>query len=227
MKYIVIGLGRFGSKLASNLTEMGHEVIGVDNHHQRLDELKDLVTSVMKMDSTNINAIKSLPLDEVDAVIVAIGEDIGSSLLTLSVIKNLNVKRIIGRAVSRMHYDIIKQMGIEEVILPLEESAKHVAYMLQFKSTAKFMEITDDYAVAELVIPPKYFGHTLNTINIKERFDLRLIAIKKPPEENIITTIFRTNHKLIIDFDMDQALGEKDILVVAGKFTGIKRFIES
>ena len=82
MKYIVIGLGYFGSKLASNLTSMGHEVIGIDKHSERLDELKDSITTVMKLDSTSINALKSLPLNDADAVIVAIGEDVGSSILT-------------------------------------------------------------------------------------------------------------------------------------------------
>jgi trk system potassium uptake protein len=227
MKYIVIGLGRFGSKLASFLTDMGHEVIGIDNHNERLDELKDSLTTVMKMDSTNINAIKSLPLDDIDAIIVAIGADIGSSILTLSILKNLKVNRIIGRAVNQMHHDILKQIGIEEVILPLEESARHVSSMLQLKNTLKLTEINDDYAIAEVNIPAKYIDHSLDAVNIHGRFDLRLIAIKTPPDENILTSIFRRNYKVNLDFETNQLLGEKDIMVIAGKLINIKRFVES
>lgn len=226
MKYIVIGLGRFGSKLASFLTDMGHEVIGVDNHGERLDELKDSITTVMKLDSTNINAIKSLPLDDVDAVIVAIGEDIGSSILTLSVLKNLDVRRIIGRAINQMHHDILKQIGIEEVVLPLDESARHVSSMLQLKNSVNMIEISDDYAVAEVNIPEKYVGHCLDTINIKDRFDLRLIAVKIPPEENILTSIFRRNFRVFLDFDAGKPLEKEDILVLAGRVVDIKRFVE-
>jgi trk system potassium uptake protein TrkA len=227
MKYIVIGLGRFGSKLASNLTDLGHEVIGIDNHNERLDELKDSLTTVMKMDSTNINAIKSLPLDDVDAVIVAIGEDIGSSILTLSILKNLKVKRIIGRAVNQIHHDILKQIGIEDVVLPLEESARHVSSMLQLKNTLKLTEINDDYSIAEVNIPAKYIGHCLDAININTRFDLRLIAVKIPPQEKLLTSIFRRNYKVYMDYDINQPLGEKDILVISGKLIDIKRFVES
>jgi trk system potassium uptake protein TrkA len=225
MKYIVIGLGRFGSNLAINLTEMGHEVIGIDNREERLEELKDSVTTVMKLDSTNMNAMKSLPWNDIDAVIVAIGEDIGASILTLAILKNLNVGRIIGRAVNQIHRDILRQVGIEEVVLPLEETAWHVSSMLQLKNTLKLTEINKDFAIAEVNIPNKYVGHCLDAINIGGRFDLRLIAVKVPPEENKMTTIFRRNYKVHMDFDVNKPLDAKDILVIAGRVADIKRFV--
>ena len=73
MKFIVIGLGYFGATLATRLTEQGHEVIGIDNRYERIDELKNQITSVMEMEATNENALKTLPLNDTDAVIVAIG----------------------------------------------------------------------------------------------------------------------------------------------------------
>jgi trk system potassium uptake protein TrkA len=227
MKYIVIGLGYFGSKLASNLTNMGHEVIGIDNHTERLEELKDSITTVMKMDTTNLNAVRSLPLHDTDAVIVAIGEDVGSSILTLSILKNLKVKRIIGRAISMVHQNILNQIGIEEVVLPLEESAKHVSSMLQIENTLRLTEINDDYAIAEVHVPDKYIGHSLEAVNVQGRFDLKLVAVKSPPKEGVITSIFRRNYKVDLTYDVNLPLGEKDILVLAGKITDIKRFIES
>jgi trk system potassium uptake protein TrkA len=227
MKYIVIGLGHFGSKLASHLTNMGHEVIGIDTHYERLDELKDAVTTVMKMDTTNINSIKSLPLNDTDAVIVAIGDNVGSSVLTCSILKNMNVKRIIGRAIHKEHLDILKQIGIEEVVVPLEDSALHVASMLQFKNTLRLTELNDDYAIAEIVVPPKYVSHALETISIYERFNLKLVAVKIAPKEGFITSIFRRNYDVDMLFDPYSPLGEKDVLVLAGKIVDIKRFTES
>jgi len=227
MKYIVIGLGYFGSKLASNLTSLGHEVIGIDNHPERADEFKDSIKTVMKMDSTSINALKSLPLSDADAVIVAIGEDVGSSILTLSILKSLKVKRIIARAVHQTHQDILNMIGIEEVVLPLEESAMHVSSMLQIKNTLRLTEISDEYAVAEIIVPDKYIGHSLDTLNIKNRFNLVLVAVKIPPKDGVITSIFRRNYKVDLSYGVDLPLGEKDILVLAGKFNDIKRFSES
>lgn len=227
MKYIVIGLGYFGSKLASNLTNMGHEVIGIDNHSERLDELKDSITTAMKMDSTNINAVKSLPLHDTDAVIVAIGEDVGASILTLSILKNLKVKRIIGRAINQLHQNILNQIGIEEVVLPLEESAKHVSSMLQLKNTLRLTEISDDYAIVEIFVPNKYISHSLESINIQNRFDIKLIAVKIPPEEGVLTSIFRRDYKVDLSYNVTYLLRENDILVLAGKIIDIKKFIES
>jgi trk system potassium uptake protein TrkA len=227
MKYIIIGLGYFGSRLATDLTNMGHEVIGIDHHSERLEELKDSVTTVMKMDSTNINAIKSLPLNDVDAVVVAIGEDVGASILTLSVLKNLKVKRIIGRAVNQVHKNILNQIGIEEIVLPLEESAMHVSSMLQMKSTLRLTEINEEYVIVEILVPEKYVGHSLDTINIKKRFDLKLVAVKLHPKENLLSSVFRRNYTVDLDYDIELPLREKDILVLAGKIYDIKRFLES
>jgi trk system potassium uptake protein TrkA len=227
MKYIVIGLGYFGTKLATILTSMGHEVIGIDNHSERLDELKDSITTVMKMDSTNIKAVKSLPLRDTDAVIVAIGEDVGASILTLSILKNLNVKRIIGRAINQLHQDILNQIGVEEIILPLEEAANHVSSMLQLKNTLRIIEISDDYAITEVFIPEKYVGHSLETVDIEQRFDLKLVAVKTPPEDGILTSIFRRNYKVDLSYNNTFHLRDNDILVLAGKIVDLKRFIES
>ena len=227
MKYIVIGLGYFGSNLASKITGMGHEVIGIDNHPERLDELKDSVTTVMKMDATNINAMKSLPLEEADAVIVAIGEDVGSSILAASILKNLKVKRIIGRAVHQTHHSILNQLGIDEVVMPLEDSAAHVASMLQIKNTRRLLELHDEYAVAEIPVPCKYVGHAPETISIGERFHLSMVALKCPPKEGVLTSLFKRDYKVDMSFDPVAPLGERDILVVAGRILDIKRFIDS
>ncbi len=227
MKYIVIGLGYFGTKLATVLTSMGHEVIGIDNHLERLDEFKDSISTVMKMDSTNIKAVKSLPLRDTDAVIVAIGEDVGASILTLSILKNLKVKRVIGRAINQLHQNILNQIGVEEIILPLEEAANHVSTMLQLKNTLRIVEISNEYAIVEIFIPEKYIDHSLDTINIEGRFNLKVVAVKTPPAEGVMTSIFRRDYKVDLSYNITFHLREKDILVLAGKIVDIKRFIES
>lgn len=227
MKYIIIGLGYFGSKLASNLTNMGHEVIGIDVRSARLDELKDSITTVLTMDSTNINAIKSLPLNDTDAVIVTIGEDVGASILTLSILKNLKVKRIIGRAINELHQTILNQIGIEEIVLPLEEAANHITAMLQLKNTLKLIELSDDHAIAEILVPEKYVGHSLEAVNIEKRFEIKLIGVKTPPDAGVLTTIFKREYKVDLSYNVTFLLRENDILILAGKIVDIKKFIES
>ena len=225
MKYIVIGLGYFGAKCASILTALGHEVLGVDNSGERLEELKESFTSVIRMDTTNKNAVKTLPLNDVDAVIVAIGEDVGASILTLSILKNLKVGRIIGRAINSNHHNILTQIGIEEVILPLEDAAVHLASMLQLKGVLKFYELCDNYAIAEVKVPSAYVGHLPDSVDLEERYNIKHIAIKHPPKEDILSSIFKRDYYTDLFFSGTKPFTERDILIIAGRVSDIKKFI--
>jgi trk system potassium uptake protein TrkA len=227
MKYVVIGLGLFGAKCASILTSMGHEVIGIDNDMETLDEYKEDFTSVIKMDATNINAVKTLPLNDIDAVIVAIGEDVGASILTLAVLKNLSVKRIIGRAINQTHHHILTQIGIDEVVLPLEESAARLASVLQLKGAVTFTEISNEHAVAEIQVPASYVGHLPETIDLEERFRIKVIAIKRAPKDGMLSSVFKRNYQTDLFYNLTIPFVESDILVIAGRVSDIKSFIGS
>ena len=226
MKFIVIGLGYFGSTLAMNLTQQGHEVIGIDNRYEKIEEFKDSITHVMEMDTTNEKAVKSLPLDDSDAVIVAIGEDVGSSILTLSILKNLNVHRVIGRIISTVHSNILKQIGIEEVIHPEEESAYTIISRLHLKNALKIYEIDQENVVAEFYVPEKYVDHTLDTINLTKRFSLHLVAIKKYKGDKEGLLKQKNPYKLEYNYDASTVVSDKDIMIVAGGLSDLKRFID-
>lgn len=225
MKFIIIGLGYFGSKLAMLLTQQGHEVIGIDNRYDRIEELKDSISIVMEMDTTIENAVKSLPLDDTDAVVVAIGEDVGSSILTLAILKNLNVQRIIGRAISPMHQNILTQMGIKEIVLPEEETAFSISSVLQLKNALKITELDYKNVIAELNVPPKYQGHNLDSINIQKRFSLNLVAVKTLSRANSVITLLPQSYETHFNYNSQLPLNEGDILIVAGELNNIRRFV--
>jgi len=224
MKYIIIGLGYFGSTLASNLTNQGHEVIGIDNNADKVDDMKDDISVVMEMDATNPNALKSLPLNDVDAVIVAIGEDIGSSVLALSILKNLAVNRLIGRAITPLHQNILIQLGIQEIVQPEEDSAQKVSSMLQIKDAKSVMELNNENAIAEISIPKKYIGHTLLSVDPEVRFNLKLIALKTRYKESLNIFTSKKDYRIEYKIDFNKPLKDTDFLVLAGKIEDIKRF---
>ena len=224
MKFIVIGLGYFGGKLAVLLTEQGHEVIGIDNRDERIEELKDSISIVMNMDTTSENAVKSLPLDDTDAVVVAIGEDFGSSIMTLAILKNLNVKRIIGRAISPLHQNILSQIGIREIVHPEEEIAFSVSSVLQLKTALKITELDSENVIAEIYVPQKYRGHTIGSIGLRERFDLKFVAVKSLSRHQKVVFLQPQSYQTRFDFDEQSVLNENDILVLAGKPGNIRRF---
>ena len=118
MKYIIIGLGNFGSSLATTLCSQGHEVIGIDKRENIVQELKDSLTTTMCIDSTEEQALRQLQLFEMDAVVVAIGEDWSASIQTTALLKKIGVKRIIGRSISQLHKTIIEAIGVSEILNP-------------------------------------------------------------------------------------------------------------
>lgn len=226
MKFIVIGLGYFGSTLAVNLTKQGHEVIGIDNRWEKIEEFKDSITYTMSMDTTNERAVKTLPLDDTDAVIVAIGEDVSSSILTLAILKNLNVKRIIGRIISPIHKTIINQIGINEVIHPEEEAAYSIISQLNLDMALKVFEFDEYNALAEIYVPKKYIGHSLDSINAEERFGIKIVAVKVAPKKTGILNFSSKDYIVDYMFDRMAPLKEKDIIIIAGTLPNLRKFNE-
>ena len=156
MKYIIIGLGNFGSSLAQKLTEKGNEVIGVDVKMDKVEALKDKITHAICLDSTDINAVSNLPLNDTDIVIVAIGEDKGALIMATALMKQLKVKRLISRAVSPLQEMVLEAIGVDEIIHPEEETAERWAKKLNLQGVIDSFELTGHYSVVEIVVPKKY-----------------------------------------------------------------------
>lgn len=128
MKVLVIGLGNFGKTLSIELSNIGHEVIGIDNDPLRVEDLKDRVSLTYILDSTDIITLKSLPLDEVDCVFITIGRSMDHSLRTVAALKRLKVKNIYVRAIDDTHRSILSAMGVSYVFMPEELAARTYAH---------------------------------------------------------------------------------------------------
>lgn len=127
MKYLVIGLGNFGSTLACKLTEMGHDVIGVDSNEHRIEDIKEKIAVSYIMDATEKAALKSLPLDEIDYAVVAIGQSMDSALRTVAALKELKVGTVYARALDLTHKSILKAMNIQKIFIPESLAAGIIA----------------------------------------------------------------------------------------------------
>jgi len=225
MKYIVLGLGNFGRALAIRLTELGHEVIGVDNRMNKVEELKEKITHTVRMDTTDADAMSALPLKDADAAIVAIGEDEGASLLTTALLKQLRVKRIIGRVVSDLQKTVLEAMDIDEYIMPEEESAARLAMRLDNIDIVDSFKISEKYSIIETKVPAKYVGMTLKEANLTNKY--RVI---------VLTTIKETGRqdggKVKVSKEAtgiaqsDTMLEEGDILVLFGELKDIDQLIK-
>jgi trk system potassium uptake protein TrkA len=183
MKYIVVGLGNFGAYLASRLTSLGHEVIGIDTRESKIDLLKDSITHVIMMDATDAQALKTLPYKDVDVVIVAIGEDFGASIMVTALFKQLNVKRLIGRSINKVHETVISAIGVDEVIHPEEDSAERMAKKLQMKGVLDSLDVSEDYNIIEVTTPARYVGLTIAETQIRQHYNINILTIIKLEEK--------------------------------------------
>lgn len=225
MKYIVLGLGHFGKSLAMQLTEMGHEVIGVDNKLSVVEQLKDKITHTICMDTTDKASVSSLPLKESNAVIVAIGEDGGASLLTTALLKQLHVKRIIGRVISDLQKNVLQAMEIEEYIMPEEDAASRLAMRLDNIDIVDSFKISERYSIVETKVPAKYVGMTLQEANLTNRY--KVIVLTTIRHEAIDEKgRIRVEREATGIAKSDTLLRENDLLVLFGELSDINRLIQ-
>ncbi|WP_026898980.1 potassium channel family protein [Daejeonella oryzae] len=223
MKFIVFGLGHFGEALAVRLTEMGHEVIGVDNSMKKVEQLKDGITHTICMNSTDRDAVSSLPLKDVDAVIVAIGEDESASLLTTALLKQLNVKRIIGRVVSDLQKTVLDAMAIQEYVLPEEESAERLAMRLDLEEVVDSFKISEKYSIVEAKVPKRYIGKTVEKADFINSYKVLVLTLIK---ENMIDGNKNLSKEASGIATAQTVLEENDILVLFGELINIRSLIK-
>lgn len=225
MKFIVFGLGNFGKALAIRLTELGHEVIGVDENMSKLEHLKEQITHTVCMDCTDKDAVSSLPLRDSHAVIVAIGENEAASLLATALLKQFDIKRIIGRVVSDLQKTVLEAMKIEEFIMPEEESAERLAVRLVNLNIIDSFKVSKDYSIIEAVVPERYVGKTLIEANLTNEYKILVLTTLKPTEteKRGITT---TSNEATGIAKSTTLLSKNDILVLFGDLKDINRMIE-
>ena len=139
MKYLVIGLGNFGSTLAQTLTDNGHEVIGVDIDSRNVELIKNRIAFAYILDSTNPLALRSLPLSDIDCTVVAIGQSMDHSLRTVATLKQLKVDNIYARALDSTHKSILEAMNVSRIFIPESYAAKLFADKFTYNSSEELL----------------------------------------------------------------------------------------
>lgn len=228
MKFIIIGLGNFGISLAVKLTEMGHEVLGVDKQMEKVDEIKDKIAMAFCLDCKYQEAVNSLPLKNTDVVIVTIGEDEGANLLTTALLKKAGVPRLISRAVSPIHSTILEAMEISEIVRPEEEAAEHWAKKLSVEGIIDSFELTDKYSIIEVRAPKSFSGKTIEQIGFSKNYNVIVLTIMKNVKEKNILGIFRRVTKPQIQgvAKADSIIMEGDTLVLYGHNDDIQNMLK-
>lgn len=224
MKVIIFGLGNFGTALAIMLTESGSEVVGVDNKMERVNQLKEQVAHVVCLDATNELAYNSLPLDDADLAVVAIGENEGAAIITTAILKRYTHIRIISRSLSPVHDTVLQAMGIETIVHPEQEAAERLTRRLNLKRVLDSFEVDEHYSISRIRAPQAFHGKTILELNFRQRFHLNIITVLRRRERrNLFGGKTYTQESLGLPTP-DMALAVGDILVVFGANSAIAQF---
>ncbi|OAB45914.1 potassium channel family protein [Paenibacillus glacialis] len=210
-QFVVIGLGRFGSSIALELMALNYEVLGIDRNEEIVSDMSDLLTYAVVADASDEEVLKSLGVRNFDCGIVAIGEDIQTSILATILLKDLGVSTVIAKAISVLHGRALEKLGVDRVVYPERDMGIRVAHQLVTPNLLDYIELSEDYSIVEMKVPMCLDGKTLTEINTRSRFGCSIVALH------------RTAGIIIAPTGMDQVrMG--DIMVLIGSNANIEQF---
>jgi trk system potassium uptake protein len=207
---LVVGLGRFGSAVATTLAELDCEVACVDTDARRVQTMAPLVTHAMELDSTDREALRQLNVADFDEAVVAIGADIEASILTTANLSELGASDIVAKAMTLPHARILEKVGAHRVIFPEHEMGVRLGNALAGTNLIDYMELDPRYAVAEIRCPAEIAGRSLAEANVRGRYGVIVLCIKSGDEVDVIPAA-------------DRRLERSDVIVVAGPTKDIDR----
>jgi trk system potassium uptake protein TrkA len=210
-QFAVIGMGRFGSSVARTLCDLGFEVLAIERSEEKMEDVVDLVTHVVQADSTDEEAMRSLGIRNFDVVVVAIGQDIQSSILTTIILKELGVPTVVVKAQNELHAKVVRKVGADKVIFPERDMGMRVAHHLISPNIIDYIELTDGYSILEVAATGPLRGRNLRELDIRAKYRCNVIAIKAGGKMNI------TPHA-------EDLITEHDVLVVVGRNSDLQNF---
>lgn len=224
-RFAVIGIGQFGSSIAKQLSQRGAEVLVIDNNEQHVESVSSEVAFGVTMDATDMKALRAQNIEDMDAVIVSIGEDFDALLLCVVLLMEMKIKRIIARAEGRHQRMILEKIGIKEILSPEDEIGKLIAEKLMNPNLINIISLPDDHKIVEIIAPPGVTNRSLGDINLRNRYRLNLITIKRE------TTVSKNGKTLHEEHIIGVPTSETEILphdtiLVFGTIKDIQRFIE-
>lgn len=175
----IIGLGRFGMDLVKELSAEGVEIIAIDRKPQLVNEVANIASVAVAFDATSKNALIEQGLREVDVAVVSIGEDFESNILTALLLKEIGVRNVIARAMTKTQAKILQHLGIDEIINPEEDAARRLAKRLSRPNLMDFVELAEHHVIVQMKAPQHFVGKSLINLDIRRRYNVNLVAIKR------------------------------------------------
>lgn len=203
-QFAVIGLGRFGTSVATNLTMMGHEVLAIDERQEKIQEIVNDVTHAIQADAKDEQALKALGIRNFDVVIVAIGKDTEANILVTVLLKELGVRYVVAKARTALQGKVLSKVGADKVVYPERDMGTRLAHSLVSSNVLDHIELSAEHSILEVVAPEILIGKTIRQSALRAKFDITVLAIKR-------------GNEIMVNPSPDEPVNEGDVIVAVGK----------
>ncbi|WP_026692197.1 potassium channel family protein [Peribacillus kribbensis] len=210
-EFAIIGLGRFGGSICRELSEQGMNVLAIDIDEERVNEFANIASHAVVGDTTDEAVLKSLGIRNFDHVIVAIGDNIQSSILTTLILNELGVSSITVKAQNDYHEKVLKKIGAHKIVHPERDMGKRIAHSMVHTSVLDYLAVSDEHSIVEIKAGKKIAGHSIVEMNVRAQYGLNIVAIKR-------------NKDIIVSPSAEDYIQEEDILIVIGADKDITAF---
>lgn len=208
---LVIGLGRFGTAVASTLAEQGWDVLAVDQSVELVQKAADVLTQVVQADSTDVEALRQVGAGDFERAVVAIGSNLEASILTTANLADLGVPSVWAKAMSTQHARILERIGAHHVVLPEREMGKRIGRLL-VGSLTDYYELESGFGIGRMAASASFSGKTLTELNLRGRYGVTVVAVK------------HAGGASFEDARPETVLGKGDQLVITGSTERLQKF---
>lgn len=184
--FAVLGLGRYGTNIATDLARSGADVLAVDIKEEKVKAIADFVTYAVRADVCDVEAIRALGLDHMDAVIIAITSNLDACIMSTIMAKELGANKVIVKCQDKLHEQILLKIGADRVVIPEQESAQRLSKNLISGNFLDFVELSDDIGIVEIEIKPEWIGKTLEQLDFRKKYEANVFAIRM---DNVMQTV--------------------------------------
>ena len=202
--FVVIGLGKFGTRIAKRLYDMGCDVLAIDIDNEKVQQIADNVTQAVMGDARDKDVLRALGVRNCDCAIVAMAGDVGSSVFVTMTLKELEVPVVVAKAQGPMHQRILEKLGADRIVIPEREMADRLAHKLVEPNILDFIDLSEDYSLVEEQAPAVWFNKSIRDLSVRARLGINIIAVKNGDSFNIAP-------------GADYIIREGDVVVIVGK----------
>jgi trk system potassium uptake protein len=211
-RFVVIGLGNFGSGVAETLHRGGHDVIALDTREDAIDRIAPFVGRAALGDGKDIRTLERIGAGDADAAVISTGDDITASVLTTLALRDLKIPEIYVKVISLDHARVMEKLGVTETVFPERESAMRLGHRIANQSLLNYMQIGTDFSIQEMAVPDSWVGQSLRSLALPRTYRVSVIAVHDVLTDTMIPVP-----------DPDAPLKESDTLILAGANENLAR----